>query len=462
MLPFLHFFSATLAQVSQLPPAPLDVPEVKTVIQSTEVRPLPGKLDNVPVFNSNSPEIVKTEGILLSTFPSVGKVSPEAHLNLPLQGRFDLFSHHISQAKTESETRTLFQGIILHNPGKEVVRVEILQAASYLTRPDALFIDLPDYLEDRVGNVYSGPGSRVMSDILRRRRQGLWVGSEITIPPGQNQILMNLPIPAGKLTPTSNARSTFMQLESSAPVYVANLAMFAPMNPDGSERTPTLMEWEELLERGGLAGSRDVLPTPIGAKTRGQIIYGRVAGVAQGSQWQSYLTDSRYVSYLTIPKPGKAIAYGLSTLYNGRLGTGQIQSARMLVRYPDTAFQAHGNYGIKYTLKLPLYNPTNKVQKVSLFLQTPLKYDEPRNELHFLSPPEKRIFFRGTLKFIYRDDLGMGQLRYIHLIQRRGQQGEALVTLNLKSGERRKVEVEFLYPPDATPPQVLTIKNEEF
>ncbi len=29
------------------------------VIQAQEVRPLPGKLDNIPVFNSNSPEGVK-------------------------------------------------------------------------------------------------------------------------------------------------------------------------------------------------------------------------------------------------------------------------------------------------------------------------------------------------------------------------------------------------------------------
>lgn len=39
------------------------------VIQNQQVRSLPGSLDNVPVFNSNSPELVLREGILLSTFP---------------------------------------------------------------------------------------------------------------------------------------------------------------------------------------------------------------------------------------------------------------------------------------------------------------------------------------------------------------------------------------------------------
>ena len=28
----------------------------------------------------------------------------------------------------------------------------------------------------------------------------------------------------------------------------------------------------------------------------------------------------------------------------------------MLVRYPDTAYRAHGNYGIRYSFRLPLYN----------------------------------------------------------------------------------------------------------
>ncbi len=46
-------------------------PEV--IIQPGEVRPLPGKPDNIPMFNSNSPEWVKKEGILLSTFPTNGK-----------------------------------------------------------------------------------------------------------------------------------------------------------------------------------------------------------------------------------------------------------------------------------------------------------------------------------------------------------------------------------------------------
>ncbi|MFM6063438.1 MAG: DUF3370 family protein, partial [Microcystis panniformis] len=36
----------------------------------------------------------------------------------------------------------------------------------------------------------------------------------------------------------------------------------------------------------------------------------------------------------------------------------------------------------------------------------------------------------------------------------------SLVTLTIPPGDWRVVQVNFLYPPDATPPQVLTIKTE--
>ena len=55
------------------------------ILERQEMRPLMGKLDDVPMFNSNSPEIVQTEGILLSAFPPEGMAHPKAHLNFPFQ-----------------------------------------------------------------------------------------------------------------------------------------------------------------------------------------------------------------------------------------------------------------------------------------------------------------------------------------------------------------------------------------
>jgi hypothetical protein len=427
------------------------------VVRIQEIRPLPGKLDSVPVFNSNSPEVVMTEGILLSTFPPKGMRYPKAHLDYQFDGRFDIFSHHISRARNSSELRSLFQGVLIYNPGSQPAVLTILEGASYLTRPDALFVDLPSYLEDPAGRVYAGPGSRVVSDILRGRRQGNLPPTAV-IPPGEVRLLMNLPIPAGTVTPTSNGRSTLIRLKTSQPVHVANLAMFAPKTPDGTERVPTIEEWVNLLINTNLAGPRDIPPTPLDSRNA-RITYGRVAGIAVGSQWQARLTDSANSQDLTIPKRGQAFSYGISLLPRGTFSTGQVQSANLLARYPDTAYLANGNYGVQYSLLLPLHNNTRQTQTVAIALETPVKQDKSRNEVIFLTPPEDKIFYRGPIRLRYKDNNGQPQTRFIHIVQRRGQEGESLIQMNLSPGERRSIEVDFLYPADATPPQLLTIKT---
>ena len=241
-------------------------------------------------------------------------------------------------------------------------------------------------------------------------------------------------------------------------MYIASLGMYARQNPDGSERAPTLQEWQALLDNGELASPRDRAPTPP-QQTTGSMIYGRVAGVALGSQWQAQLTDEPKSKVLTIPQPGQAFSYALSTLPRGSLGTNQVQSAQMLARYPDTAYLAHGNYGIQYSLSLPLANNTSKPQTVTLAIQTPLKQDKLKEGLVFLQPPAPQTFFRGTVQVSYPDDQGKLSKHYVHLVQKRGQQGEPLVKLNIPAGDRTLVKVDFLYPPDASPPQVLTVKT---
>jgi hypothetical protein len=456
MLPFLS--AVMLAQASPAPtPQEIKVPQV--------VRVLPGKLDSVLVFNSNSPELVQEEGILLSTFPPQGKRSPTAHLNLPLQGRFDVFAHHIAKAKTADDLRTLYLGVLLHNPGSQPVTVDIVQAASYLSQPDAPFIDLPAYVDNPLGTVFAGPGSRAMMDILRGKRSPDFP-AQIVIPPQQSRMVLNLPIPVKELQPPINGRSTLMRLFSNAPVYAASLALFAPTDASGIERAPTVAEWQAVVDAGKLAGPRDKIPTPPDQQT-GQIIYGRVAGVAQGSRWTAQVVDpvgnqsrNSVIGSLTIPAPGEAFSYGLSTLLRGTLGTGQNQTARMVARYPDTAYEAHGNYAIAYELTLPLQNRSNQTQTVAVMLETPIKEDQPKNgNLRFFEPLPRQVFFRGTVRLRYVDDRRLPQTRYVHLVQRRGQQGEPLAVMTLPPGDRRLVQFDFLYPPDSTPPQILTVKT---
>ncbi|MEW5858875.1 MAG: DUF3370 domain-containing protein [Cyanobacteriota bacterium] len=455
MLTFLPIF--LLSQINPILTPPAPPPPPLEVLQPQEVRALPGKLDDVPVFNSNSPELVQTEGILLSTFPPSNKSTSAAHLNFAFQGRFDVFAHHIAKPPTPEDLRTLYVGIIVHNPGKQPVTVDILQAASYLSQPDAPFVPMPSVVENPLGTVYAGPGDRVSNDILREQRQADFP-PQLTIPPGESRMLLNHPIPVKTLTPPLNGRSTLMRLRSNGKVYMASLAMYERQNRDGN--APTLEEWQTLLNSGNLAQPRDRVPTPPEAN-KGQLIYGRVAGVAQGSQWKARLVERPGAVNLSIPQPGKAFSYSLSTVSRGTLGTERVQSASMLARYPDTAYMAHGNYGVHYSLTLPLINDTNDSQTVTLAIQTPIKQDRLQGGLRFLEPPPQQVFFRGTVQIQYTDDRGLPQIRYVHLVQRRGQQGEPLITLKMLPGDRRLVKVDFIYPPDATPPQVLTVRTLE-
>lgn len=425
-------------------------------VQPQEVRELPGGLNNLPTFNSNYPELVETDGILLSTFPPENKIVPSAHLNFPFQGRFDIFTHHIARAETQAQTRPLYQGLIVQNPTDQPVTVDILQAATYLATPDAPFIALADIVENPNGNIYSGPGSRTMGDVLQGVRNANFP-TQIVLKPGETQILMNQPIPI-KQAPASNGRSTMMRLQSNGKIYIANLAMKAPQNSNGNFRPPTLAEWQKLLIEGELSQPRNLTPTPL-EPPREPTVFGRVAGVSQGTEWLAQITDNPGSDFLRIPDPGQAFSYPIGTVHLITLSTGQIQSAKMLTRYPDTAYFAHSNYGVEYNLTLPLKNTTPQPQTVTVSLQTPLKDEGGADRLLFLNPQSNQIFFRGTVRITHEDEKGQKQTRYVHLVQRRGQKGEPLVTLNLPPGVQREVNLDLVYPPDSTPPQVLTVRT---
>lgn len=444
--------------------------ERRYITQSQEIRTLPGQLNDVLVFNSNSPEVIRNSGILLSTFPKSGKLFPQAHLNQPLQGRFDVFTHHI--ARPYNEKRPLYQGLLIHNPTSKPIMIRVLQAASYLNSTDAPFIELPPQVEDPVGRFYSGPGSRLMSDILRRRNQPQFP-TQIVIPPQKSQMLFTL------LIPNRSSRSTLMRLDSSGSVYLANLAQQAavtiPKTPKPKPqdkyrnitptvliRPPAIEDWKTVLIKGKLVTPRDLVPTPperFSIDHEKDKIYGRVAGISVGSEWFARVTDQSKKSYLTIPKKGKGFSYPLSTVTAATFGTRQVQSAPMLVRYPDTAYQAHGNYGVHYNLTLPLYNPSEQPQSITVTVQTPLQDERYSDRLLFVDPAQGQVFFRGTVRVAYRGTGSLSSPRYYHLVQRQGQQGESLLKIEIPARSIREVNLDFLYPPDATPPQVLTIQS---
>ncbi len=438
------------ATVSDRPEAP------KWVREESTVRVLPGWLGNTLVLHSNSPEVVLGDGILVSTFSPKGKKNPSAHLNFGLNGRFDFFAHHNSKP-WRGDLRTLYLGLLLQNPGNKPVTVSIIQAASFLEKPDAPFKNLPDFVENPEGRIFAGAGDRLADFILRGCSQAGWPAT-VTLAPGEYRMLCSLPVPVRYPRPSANSRSTLVRAQATGTVYAACLAMRARRDAHGQERPPTLKEWQTLLVSGSLATPRDKAPTV--PKSTQNVIYGRVAGVARGSTWRSLICkDPAGRVRLNVPRPGSAYSYVFSSIEQGAFGTMSYQSAPLVVRYPDTAHKAVGNYGVRYELSLPLHNQSSNNQTVTVSIQSPYKSNRPDRELIFREPPIPRIFYRGTVRVRYRDDQGVQRLRYLHLVLHQADAGQPLVTLELAPEETRTVIVDFLYPPDSTPPQVLTVRT---
>lgn len=505
--------------------------------ESTEIRPLPGGLNNVYVFNSNSPEMVLENGILLSTFPFDQMAHPECHLNFAFDGNFDLFAHHVTKAESDTDERVLWLGFLVGNMSNKKVRVRVLNGSTYLSQPEAPFITLPDISLNNEGKIYAGPGDRVSDEVLRDVSP-TFMPKSIEIPPGQTKTLVALPLPVRKLRPALNGRSLLLKLSSSGPVHIASLAKY--VGPEQAEAGPTEEEWIDGLNTFKLGTPRDKVPTePFTGKAG--IIFGRVAGVGVGNQWNATATDDyvlgvssgfcgggavgarldhikspvqnlffakppfstmqgnpngritvlkdlssgneletqartegkkkdefpskspggtgvrRSTKDLTIPSPGKAISFPICTVERGTFGTDQIQSAPLLVAYSDTAYFANGNYGITYKINLPLYNPLKESVNVQVLFQTPLKSNEAKAEYYEEPPP--RAHFRGTVKVT-----AAGKTNYWHLVQKQGFDGSKLAELVMPAGSRKKVSLEFIYPPDATPPHmvsVVTIKKSD-
>ena len=250
--------------------------------------PLPGHLDDTPVFFSNSPEVVLQSGVLLSTFAADEESSPEAHLDFPLSGRFDVFFHHIADATKATSPRTLYLGLLVGNSSADDVNLRVLNATSYLTRPDAPFTVLNPAIDNDDAKVYAGPGDRVMLDVLCDSKQKGWDDS-IILSAHETKVLCSLPIPVNSFFHQLNGRSGFISLLSDGPLHLALLAAFAEDRGICQEREPELKDWMHILKTGSLVEPRDKQPTPLDAP--GELIYGRTAGVAKGAIWRGSITN---------------------------------------------------------------------------------------------------------------------------------------------------------------------------
>lgn len=429
------------------------------VLRPQSVAPLPGGLDRVLLVNDNNPELIREPGILLSTFPGAGRGVPAAHLDVALNGRFDLFSHHVYAGKPESLDSTLWLAVLAAPRSPGPVTLKLLAGSTALSQAiepgqaGAPFLPLPALMEQGTTPVWAGPGSRVATELLSRQRSPELPASW-TLSPGAPTTLIVLPLPVRGLDPLLNGRNLQLRLESSAPVSLATLAAFGRGN-----EPPAASSWAALLE-GGLS-PREHSPTPRGSK--GGMVYSRVSGVQVGSVWRTRITDPGK-SWLSVSRA--PISWPISSLERGTLGSGQVQTAELQAFYPGTAWAAHGNYGVEYDLSIPLRNDTTKPVTLQLALESPLKGDAASGGLRFKNiggstTGSRPVMFRGTVEVTGLDGASPGSRplgrRSFHLVQRAGEPSPAFGTISLAPGASRQLQVRLIYPADATPPQVLSL-----
>ncbi|MEB3197678.1 MAG: DUF3370 domain-containing protein [Candidatus Sericytochromatia bacterium] len=416
----------------------------------TAIAPLPGRLDDRPVFNSNSPEIITEPGITLSTMRPLPGAPREAFLSHPVSGLFTVFSHHIAKDARPGD-RLLVLGLLAHNRTNRMLSISLLAGSSYLSQPEAPFVRLPSLVAAPTGGVFAGPGDRVAGDLLRGD-SGL-TRQSWRLAPGSSQLLCAQPIPTDvAIPPPINGRTTQLRLWSSGATHLSEVALFAAKRPDGSFETPTLADFEAVLRRGQRAGPLEPPATPPQASpSTGAFRYGRVAGVTQGDAWRGDLT--RPVARLAA---GERIGFPIAAVLRNRLGTEQVQSAPLRVRYPDSAYAGHGNYGVLYRLSLRLTNPDATPRAYTVRLSQPLRVEpgSTATQTIYLEPPEPAVTFRGLVRV---DEAGA--TRYTHLVLRRGQQAAPFETIAVAGGASRKLVISLIYPADATPPQLLTIER---
>jgi hypothetical protein len=449
--PAARFAALTLSALAAGPalaapaaPAPADA----TVLRRQSVAPLPGGLDRVLVVNDNNPELISGPGILLSTFRGAGRGRPEAHLDLPLNGRFELFSHHVYAGRPDTLDSTLWLAVLAAPRGNRPVTLRLLSGSTALSQATAPgqaaapFLPLPERLEQPAGSpAWSGPGSRVATELLDRgRAPGL--PEQWTLPPGSPTVLLVLPLPVRGLDPLLNGRNLQLRLDSDGPLDLATVAAFGE-----GDQPPPPARWLELLD--GPLSPKEHTPTPRGAP--GKLIYSRVSGVQEGATWSGRITDA---GADTLSASRAPISWPIASLERGTLGTAQVQTAELKAFYPGTAWAAHGNYGVLYDLSLPLRNDTTRPLALDLALESPLKHDQPLGGLRFRREPARAVMFRGTVEVSGLD--GGGRRRF-HLVQRAGQQGPPLGRVSLAPGQVRQLRVRLIYPADATPPQVLSL-----
>jgi Protein of unknown function (DUF3370) len=408
---------------------------------SRPVKPLRAHADSVMVFNSNCPEVVLKPGILLSTFAPLGKDVPENHLGYAFKDDFGIFMHHINKQTKETADQTLFLNLIAHNSTHKPATLTLNEMATYCTRPDAPFFDRPALAEDADNKLVSGPGDKVCADFVHGSAAKDALNVEIG--PGATAIVAQIPVSVKGLESALNGRSFYGLGHIQGALELANIATF------GTE-PPTLSMLNEMVQQSLMAKPREyekLRPSQERSGSKGRFIYGRVCGVQRGSQL------GRKIALVLRENKEINCSYPISSLPNGTFGTKDSQSLPLFRRYDDTAYSAHGNYCVRYKVTFSVRNDDKVERSIAVRFDSPVKSD--KNEIVYLENGSKSMFYRGSVK-LSSDSYE----RYFHVTLHKGEKLPPLDVFKLAPRETREIAIELFYPPDATPPQMLTISSK--
>lgn len=438
---------------------------------SFDIKALNGKLDCQPLFNSNMPEVVPGQDgspkVLLSTLEAGAAEFPDAHLSYRFRGKFGVFIHHINK-QDQSPPKLLRLSLYAQNESAKQAHINVLKRSTYLSQPDAPFVkDIPDL--ERLGESgdcqikarYAGPGDRLSYDFATSIAQTGIAQTSIAkknypkedtkvveCQPLGCTLLENLDVPTRALTPALNGRSYIGWFETDRPLRLFLISSFVDNAEALGHDQPLKLAMS--IDRPLPRESAKHFPSNPDAK--GGIIYGRVAGISKGLTFNSH-------NHIDIKNKALSLAFPVSTLKGGTfgLGNGSIQAAPMYRRYFDTAYRAQGNYAVYHKLSFRIENKTDCPRLVKLSFACPLKKDGKKvTNLQFLEGDLKTapVFYRGTIK-LTEDKKDT----YFHIVLHRGQKAESLKELQIEPYDYKDLSLEFLYPPDATPPQAILFES---
>lgn len=416
--------------------------------QQIHTFPLPGGLDTEPMLNSNRPERLESQGVILSTLPAPAALPqadrPGHFLDQGLQGNFTVFAHHVVRTAV-GDSRQFQLGLLAHNRSDQPLTLKRLRGQAFITRPDAPFIDLPLVQPNPDSKVFAGPGDRLSGAVLQP--SGSLPAQSWQLAAGETQLLMHWQVPTNPLwfIQQDNGLSARFEFESSAEVRLSWVALL-------QNAAPRLSDYQALLDSGQSAGPAETEATlydPQTPPSGGAFRYGRVAGLQAGSRWQGEIQLSS--EQQQVLSQGQAVGWPVSALYLKRFETGQNQSAPLLARVPGSALEAHGNYAVLYQLRLKLENPSASPQTYTLAWGHPLSYKG--GQADFVVNPRARTTFRGSLKIS-----GADQQKIQHLVLKEGSLTPPLWEQPLKPQASAQLTLEWMYPPDCTPPQLLILK----